>query len=288
LIEKGVKREDIEIPRSSECDLRVWENCQKAVSGKDLIIHLAAKVGGIGFNQQFPGELFYDNIIMGTQLMEAARQAKVSKFLGLATICGYPKFAPIPFKEDDIWNGYPEETNAPYGLAKKMMLVQAQAYRIQYGYNAVILFPVNMYGPGDNFDPKSSHVIPALIRKIIEAKNASISSIEVWGDGSPTRGFIYVEDAAEGIILAAEKYDKSDPVNLGSSIEISIKDLVHTICRLADYSGEVVWNTDKPNGQPRRCLDVSRAQKEFGFLASTPFEEGLRRTIEWFQNSSQK
>jgi GDP-L-fucose synthase len=245
-------------------------------------------VGGIGFNQQFPGELFYDNIIMGTQLMEAARQAKVSKFLGLATICGYPKFAPIPFKEDDIWNGYPEETNAPYGLAKKMMLVQAQAYRIQYGYNAVILFPVNMYGPGDNFDPKSSHVIPALIRKIIEAKNASISSIEVWGDGSPTRGFIYVEDAAEGIILAAEKYDKSDPVNLGSSIEISIKDLVHTICRLADYSGEVVWNTDKPNGQPRRCLDVSRAQKEFGFLASTPFEEGLRRTIEWFQNSSQK
>jgi GDP-L-fucose synthase len=275
----------ITVPRSKETDLRVMKNCEEAVAGRDLVVHLAARVGGIGFNREHPGELFYDNLVMGVQLMEAARRAGVHKFLSLATICAYPKFTPVPFKEENLWNGYPEETNAPYGLAKKMMSVQAAAYRAQYGFNAVVLFPVNLYGPGDNFDPQSSHVIPALIRKVVEAKRAKNPSIEVWGDGTPTREFLYVEDAARGIVLAIQRYDKSEPVNLGAGMEISIKDLVATVCRLADYHGEIVWNTDKPNGQPRRMLDVSRASEEFGFIAETSFEDGLRATIEWFEKN---
>ncbi|MFH0890882.1 MAG: GDP-L-fucose synthase [Candidatus Liptonbacteria bacterium] len=282
LIERGVSAEKIYRPTSEESDLRKWEDCQKAVAGKNVVIHLAAKVGGIGFNQAKPGELFYDNLMMGVQLIEASRLAGVEKFVGIATICAYPKFTPVPFKEDDLWNGYPEETNAPYGLAKKMLLVQAQAYRQQYGFNASVLFPVNLYGPGDNFDPASSHVIPALIRKVAEAKRDNKAFIEVWGTGQPTREFLYVEDAAKGIVLATEKYDKSDPVNLGSGAEISIKDLAQTIARLMDYKGDIKWDASKPDGQPRRMLDVSRAEKEFGFRAQTGFEEGLRATISWY------
>ena len=282
LIERGVPKENIFIPRSKDFDLRKWENCQKVVKDKDVVIHLAAKVGGIGFNQKYPGELFYDNLIMGVQLMEAARQTGVQKFVSIGTICAYPKFTPMPFKEEDLWNGYPEETNAPYGLAKKMMLVQAQAYRQQYGFNAIYLLPVNLYGPGDNFSPESSHVIPALIKKVADAKKENKDFIEVWGTGRATREFLYVEDVAEGIILATEKYDKSDPVNLGSGMEISIKDLAETICRLMNFKGEIRLDTSKPDGQPRRCLDVTRAEKEFGFKAKTDFETGLKRTIEWY------
>lgn len=283
---RGVRVEKIVVPQASEYDLRVMENCRKVVSGVDLVIHLAAKVGGIGLNQARPGELFYDNAAMGTGLMEAAREAGVEKFLGLATICAYPKFTPVPFKEENLWDGYPEETNAPYGLAKKMLLVQAQAYRKQYGFNAVTLFPVNMYGPGDNFDEKSSHVIPALIGKVSLAKKTGNNSIEVWGTGNPTREFIYVDDAAEGILLAAEKYDKPEPVNLGAGTEISIKDLVELICELMSYHGEIKWNKDRPDGQPRRMLDTSRAEKEFGFKATTSFREGLEKTIKWFENKT--
>lgn len=249
----------------------------------DVIIHLAAKVGGIGFNQEKPAELFYDNLLMGAQLMHEAWVRKIEKFVALGTICAYPKFTPVPFKEDDVWNGYPEETNAPYGLAKKMLLVQSQAYRQQYGFNSIFLMPVNLYGPRDNFHPQSSHVIPALIRKCLEAKAANQPTIEVWGDGSPTREFLYVEDAAEGILLATEKYNGSEPVNLGSGMEISIKDLVTLIARLTGYEGKLVWDTSKPNGQPRRRLNVERAEREFGFKARVGFEEGLRRTIEWYQ-----
>jgi GDP-L-fucose synthase len=281
----GAEQARITVPRSKETDLRVMKNCEGVVADKDLVVHLAARVGGIGFNREHPGELFYDNLVMGVQLMEASRRAGVQKFLSLATICAYPKFTPVPFKEENLWNGYPEETNAPYGLAKKMMSVQAAAYRAQYGFNAVVLFPVNLYGPGDNFDPQSSHVIPALIRKVVEAKRAKSPSIEVWGDGTPTREFLYVEDAARGIVLALQRYDKSDPVNLGAGMEISIKDLVATVCRLAGYHGEISWNTEKPNGQPRRMLDVSRAREEFGFIAETSFEDGLRATIEWFEEN---
>ncbi len=282
LCQLGVLKENIFIPRSEEYDLRKWENCQKAVKGQDVVIHLAAKVGGIGFNREHPAELFYDNIMMGTQLMEAARLAGVEKFLGIATICAYPKFTPVPFKEEDIWNGYPEETNAPYGLAKKMLLVQAQAYRQQYGFNAITLFLVNLYGPRDNFNPKSSHVIPALIKKVADAKKEGRNFIDVWGTGKPTREFLYVEDAAEGIVLAAENYNNPEPVNLGSGMEISIKDLIEIICRLMDFKGEIRWDSTKPDGQPRRCLDVSRAEKEFGFRATTNFEVGLKKTIEWY------
>ncbi len=246
---------------------------------------MAAKVGGIGFNQEKPGELFYDNLLMGIQLMEAARQAGVEKFVALGTVCAYPKFTPVPFKEDDLWNGYPEETNAPYGLAKKMLLVQSQAYRTQYGFNSIFLLPVNLYGPGDNFDLKSSHVIPALIRKVFEAKKEGRDYIDAWGTGSPTREFLFVEDAAEGILSAAEKYDKPEPVNLGSAMEISIKDLLELICRLMDFKGEIRWDATKPDGQPRRCLDTSRAEKEFGFKAQTAFEDGLKKTIVWYENS---
>lgn len=248
----------------------------------DIVIHLAAVVGGIGINQKHPGKFFYDNLMMGVQLMELARQAGIPKFVALGTICAYPKFTPIPFKEENLWNGYPEETNAPYGLAKKMMLVQSQAYRQEYGYNSIFLLPVNLYGPGDNFDPESSHVIPALIKKCVDAVESGRDSIVVWGDGSPTREFLYVKDAVEGILLAAEKYDKSEPVNLGSSYEISIKDLVELIAKTTGFRGKVEWETSKPNGQPRRKLDTNRAKEEFGFEATTTFEEGLKTTVDWY------
>ena len=250
-----------------------------------VIIHLAARVGGIGINRERPAEFFYDNLIMGVELMHQAWQSGVGKFVALGTVCAYPKFTPVPFHEDDLWNGYPEETNAPYGLAKKMLLVQAQAYRQQYGYNAIFLLPVNLYGPRDNFTPASSHVIPALIRKCLEAREQGQKEIVGWGDGSPTREFLYVEDAAEGILLAAEKYSGPDPVNLGSGSEISIKDLVEMIARLTGFEGKLVWDTSKPNGQPRRGLDVSRAEALFGFHAATPFENGLRRMIEWYRRN---
>lgn len=282
LLEAGVPQKNIRVPRSRDLDLRVWENCLKAVDGCDVVIHLAASVGGIGYNMQNPGSLFYDNAIMGIQMMEAARQKNVGKFVAVGTICAYPKFTPIPFTEDTLWDGYPEETNAPYGLAKKMMLVQAQAYREQYGYNAIYLLPVNLYGPGDNFDPSSSHVIPALIKKFVDAKRTGADSVEVWGTGSASREFLYVEDAAKAIVLAAERYNSPDPVNIGAGMEITIRDLVAVISSLVGYSGEIVWDTSKPDGQPRRCLDVSRAEKEFGFKAQTTFEDGLKETIAWY------
>jgi len=286
LLEKRkIPRENLFLPTFEELDLRKWQSCQKAVNGQDVVIHLAAKVGGIGLNKEIPGEMFYDNAIMGIQLIEAARQAGVEKFVALGTICCFPKFTPIPFKEDDLWNGYPEETNAPYALAKKMLLVQGQAYHQQYNFNSIFLMPVNLYGPGDNFDSKSSHVIPALIRKVAEAKKENRNYIDVWGTGKATRGFLYVEDAAEGILLATEKYDKPEAVNLGSDMEISIKDLTELICKLMDFKGEIRWDTTKPDGQPRRCLDTSRAKKEFSFEAKTGFEEGLRKTIEWYLES---
>jgi GDP-L-fucose synthase len=283
LHEAGVVEEDLSVPRSRDLDLRIWENCVEAVRDVDLVIHLAAKVGGIGYNMKNPGSLFYDNAIMGIQLMEAARQAGVGKFVAVGTICAYPKFTPVPFVEDEIWNGYPEETNAPYGLAKKMLLVQAQAYRQQYGFDAVYLLPVNLYGPGDNFDPASSHVIPALIKKFVEAQESGSGTVEVWGTGSASREFLYVDDAARGIVLAAEHYDKPDPVNLGAGFEITIRDLVDLIADLTGYEGEIVWDTTKPDGQPRRCLDVSRAREEFGFEARTAFREGLEETIAWYR-----
>lgn len=283
---RGLDEKNIFTPTTKDYDLRYFENCKKVVENVDVVIHLAAKVGGIGFNKEKPGELFYDNLIMGAHLMEAARLSGVSKFTGIATICAYPKFTPVPFKEENLWDGYPEETNASYGLAKKMLLVQAEAYRNQYGFNAITLFPVNMYGPEDNFDLRSSHVLPALIRKIAEAKKEKRNYIEVWGTGKPTREFLYVEDAAEGIILATEKYEKPDPVNLGSGSEISIKELVRLICRLMDYRGEVRWDTSRPDGQPRRSLDVSRAENEFGFKAETSFIDGLNKTIEWFKKNN--
>ncbi len=250
----------------------------------DLVIHLAAVVGGIGANREHPAEFFYQNLMMGAQLMHASWRAGVEKFVAIGTICAYPKFTPVPFREEELWNGYPEETNAPYGLAKKMLLVQAQAYRQQYGWNAIYLLPVNLYGPGDNFNPASSHVIPALIRKFVEAKASGAGHVEAWGDGSPTREFLYVDDAAEGILLAAERYDKPDPVNLGSGMEISIKDLTQTIAREVGYAGEIRWDTSKPNGQPRRRLDVGRAEREFGFRARLGFAEGLKRTVEWYRS----
>jgi len=286
LLEKRkVSEGNLFLPTIEELDLRKWENCQGAVENQDIVIHLASKVGGIGLNREKPGEIFYDNIVMNVQLMEAARQANVEKFIGVATVCAYPKFTPLPFKEDNLWLGYPEETNAPYGLAKKMLLVQAQAYRQQYNFNAICIFPVNLYGPGDNFDPKSSHVIPALIKKVSDAKKEGKDYIEIWGTGKATREFFYVEDAAEGLILAAEKYNKPEPVNLGSGMEISIRDLVKLICELMDFRGEIRWDTSKPDGQPRRCLDVSRAKKEFGFRAKTDFREGLKKTIDWYEKN---
>jgi len=249
----------------------------------DIVVHLAAKVGGIGFNQENPGALFYDNIMMGVQLIHEGYFHKIDKFVALGTICAYPKFTPVPFREDDLWNGYPEETNAPYGLAKKMMLVQAQAYRQQYGFNGIFLLPVNLYGPGDNFDPRSSHVIPALIKKCVDAQQVGAPEILVWGTGAATREFFYVEDAAAAIVLATEKYDKSEPVNIGAGFEISIKELTELIVELTGFTGRVVWDASKPDGQPRRMLDTSRARAEFGFTAKTPFREGLARTIAWYR-----
>jgi len=248
----------------------------------EILIHLAAVVGGIGANRNHPGRFFYDNAIMGIQLLEAARRYNVEKAVVLGTICAYPKFTPVPFSEETLWYGYPEETNAPYGLAKKLLLVQCQAYREEYGMNAIYLLPVNLYGPGDNFDLQTSHVIPALIRKCVEAVAAGRDEIELWGDGSPTREFLYVEDAAEGIFLATKLYDKPAPVNLGSGMEISIRDLANKVAALTGFRGRIVWNTAEPNGQPRRCLDTSRAEREFGFRARTPFEAGLRKTVDWY------
>ena len=281
--ERGVNPGKIRIPRSQETDLRVWENCLKVVKGANIVIHLAAKVGGIGFNKENPATLFYDNAMIGVQMMEAARQEEVEKFVAIGTVCAYPKYTKVPFKEEDLWNGYPEETNAPYGIAKKMLLVQAQAYRQQYGFNAIFLLPVNLYGPRDNFDPRSSHVIPALIRKMVEARLREEKEVVVWGTGKASREFLYVEDAAEGILLASEKYNKPDPVNLGTGKEITIKELVDLIATLSGYSGKIVWDTSKPDGQPRRLLDVSRAEKEFGFKAKIDFREGLKRTIDWYE-----
>ena len=280
--------ESVFVPRHAEYDLREKEDIARlyAEAEPTMVVHLAARVGGIGANRENPGTFAYDNLIMGAQLMELARVREVAKFVQLGTICAYPKFAPIPFREEDLWNGYPEETNAPYGLAKKMLLVQAQAYRDQFGFNAIYLLPVNLYGPRDNFDPASSHVIPALIRKCVEAVASGADEIEVWGDGSPTREFLYVEDAARGIVQAAERYEGRDPVNLGSHLEISIRDLVELIAKLTGFEGEIRWDTSKPNGQPRRKLDVSRAEEYFGFRASVDFEEGLRRTIDWYRDQA--
>ncbi len=272
LQQRGVQKEQLYVPRSRDLDLRRWENCIKAIKDKDIVIHLAAKVGGIGFNQKYPGELFYDNAIMGIQIIEAARQEGVEKCVILGTVCAYPKFTPVPFSEDELWNGYPEETNAPYGIAKKALLVQAQAYRQQYGFNAIYLLPVNLYGPRDNFNPESSHVIPALIKKFVDAVREKKKVVDVWGTGAASREFLYVEDAARGIILATERYNKPDPVNLGAGKEISIKDLVQIIQKHTGYTGKIHWDTTKPDGQPRRCLVTSRAEKEFGFVAQVPFE----------------
>ena len=275
-------------PHQAELDLRDAAAVRAYLAARkpDLIIHAAAVVGGIGANRLHPGRFFYDNAIMGIQLIEEARRAGVAKLVCLGTICAYPKFTPIPFREDDLWNGYPEETNAPYGIAKKALLVQLQAYRQEYGFNGIFLLPVNMYGPRDNFDLESSHVIPAMIRKFVEARERGDAEVVLWGDGSPTREFLYVEDAAEGILAAAEQYDGSDPVNLGRGEEISIRDLAGTVAEATRFRGRIVWDTTKPNGQPRRALDVSRAAERFGFRAATPFPVGLAKTIEWYETSS--
>ena len=280
LKEKGAK--NILIPKSNEYDLRYKENAKKITENADIVFHIAAKVGGIGLNQEKPGELFYDNLIMGTNLLEQARENNVEKFIALGTVCSYPKFTPIPFKEESIWDGYPEETNAPYGLAKKMLLVQSQAYRQQYNFQSIMVIPTNLYGPNDNFDDKSSHVIPALIKKIYQAKKENLKNISVWGDGSPTRDFLYVDDAANGIILAAEKYNNSLPINLGSGIEISIKELVMKIIHLMDADIDIVWDIEKPNGQPRRCISIERARKEIGFKPKINLDDGLKQTIDWY------
>jgi len=280
---KGCRQ--IVIPRSRDYDLVQMEAVRRLYTdaNPDIVIHLAARVGGIGANQANPGRFFYDNLMMGSQLMEVGRQLRLKKFIALGTICAYPKFAPIPFKEEDIWNGYPEETNAPYGLAKKMMLVQSQAYRQQYDFNSIVLFPVNLYGPRDNFDLQTSHVIPALIRKCAEAHQAGRSEIVLWGDGTPTREFLYVEDAAEGILQAAEQYNDSLPLNLGTGQEVTIKNLASMIAAELGYQGRIVWDTSKPNGQPRRCLDVSRIKQTIGFQAKHSLQAGLKKTIQWFQ-----
>lgn len=282
---RGVSKNQIIIPSSKECDLRIWNNCQKAVENSDIVINLAARVGGIGFNQKYPGVLFFDNIMMGVQLIEASRLENVTKFIQVGTVCAYPKFTPAPFKEEDLWNGYPEETNAPYGIAKKALLVMAQAYRQQYGMNVIYLLPVNLYGPGDNFDLESSHVIPAFIRKFTEAVQKGEKQVTIWGTGEASREFLYVEDAAEGIVAASEKYDKPAPVNLGTGKEIKIKDLVKLVAKLSGFEGQIIWDTSKPDGQPRRCLDTSRAKAEFDFEAKTELSNGLQKTIEWYKTN---
>ncbi|MGA7933194.1 MAG: GDP-L-fucose synthase [Kovacikia sp.] len=282
----GADPNKITASRSHDCDLRKMENCQRAVFQQDLVIHLAAHVGGIGLNQEKPAELFYDNLMMGTQLIHAAYEAGVEKFVCVGTICAYPKFTPVPFNEDDLWNGYPEETNAPYGIAKKALLVQLQSYRQQYGLDGIYLLPVNLYGPEDNFNPRSSHVIPALIRKVHEAQQHKCNRISVWGDGTPSREFLYVEDAARGIVMGSQLYSNPEPVNLGTGSEISIKDLITLICELMGFDGEIEWNPDKPNGQPRRCLDTERAKQKFGFVAQTNFKQGLKKTIDWYRQNA--
>jgi GDP-L-fucose synthase len=279
----GADQQKITVTRSRDYDLRSLENCQRAVDQQDIVIHLAAHVGGIGLNQVKPAELFYDNLMMGAQLIHAAYQAGVEKFVCVGTICAYPKFTPVPFKEDDLWNGYPEETNAPYGVAKKALLVQLQAYRQQYGFNGIYLLPVNLYGPEDNFDPSSSHVIPALIRKVHEAQIKGEKELRVWGDGSPTREFLYSEDAARGIVMGTQSYNDPEAVNLGTGYEISIRNLITLICELMEFDGKIVYETDKPNGQPRRCLDTERAKLAFGFVAQVDFKQGLKNTIDWYR-----
>lgn len=285
LLAAGARRERIFVPLIEQYDLtreadvvRLYDDARP-----DLVIHLAAEVGGIGANRENPGRFFYANLAMGLHLIEHARQRGLAKFVQVGTICAYPKFTPLPFREDDLWNGYPEETNAPYGVAKKALLVMCQAYRQQYGLNAIFLLPVNLYGPRDNFNLETSHVIPAMIRKFIEARERGDDTVTLWGDGSPSREFLYVEDAAEGLVAAAERYDRPEPVNLGNGREIRIKDLADLIAVETGYAGRIVWDTSKPNGQPRRCLDVTRAQELFGFTARTPFEEGLQRTVAWYR-----
>jgi len=285
LIKHGAKDKNISRPRSRELDLRLAENCVKAVKNKDLVIHLAANVGGIGYNREHPGKLFYDNAIMGINMIEQARKAKVKKFVQVGTVCAYPKFTPVPFKETDLWNGYPEETNAPYGNAKKMLMEMLQAYRREYGFNGIYLLPTNLYGPNDNFDPNSSHVIPALIKKFVEAMENHDEQVVVWGTGKASREFLYVDDAVRAIVMATLKYDKSEPVNLGSSNEIKIKELVTLIGKIVGFNGKIVWDKTKPDGQPRRKLDVSRAKKEFGFVSKVDFKTGLKKTIEWYKNT---
>ncbi|MBI3558113.1 MAG: GDP-L-fucose synthase [Deltaproteobacteria bacterium] len=285
LRELGAER--LSLPRSKDCDLREMANCMAVSKDVDLLIHLAAHVGGIGLNREKPGELFYDNAIMGVQLIEAARRNKVKKIVVVGTICAYPKFTPVPFKEEELWSGYPEETNAPYGVAKKALLVQLQSYRQQYGVNGIFLLPVNLYGPHDNFDPRSSHVIPALVRKLQEAMDRGDKEVVIWGDGTPTREFLYVDDAAEGIVLAARDYEGGEPVNLGNGREISIKDLVSKLADVMGYKGTFVWDESKPNGQPRRALDTERARNWFGFSSRTTLEAGLLKTIEWYRANRQ-
>ena len=280
LEQRGYSR--ITLPRSKEFDLREKENCRRVVKDQDVVIHLAGRVGGIGLNRDKPGTLFYDNLVMGAQLMEEARKANVEKFVTIGTVCSYPKITPVPFKEENLWDGYPEETNAPYGIAKKALLVQGQAYRQEFNFNAIFLILVNLYGPYDNFNPQSSHVIPALIKKIYDAKIGKKDHIEVWGSGNVTREFIYVEDAAEGIVLATEKYNKSDPINIGHGSEISIRELVELISALMDFKGKIKWDTSKPDGQPRRMIDTSKAEREFGFRSKMDFKNGLKKTIEWY------
>ena len=274
------------VPRSRDYDLRTKDDIDRALAhGRpQLVIHLAAVVGGIGANRENPGRFFYENAIMGIQLMEQARLAGVEKFVTIGTVCAYPKFTPVPFKEDDLWNGYPDETNAPYGLAKRMLLVQGQAYRAQYGFNVIYLLPVNLYGPGDNFDPRSSHVIPALIKKCVDARESGSDHIDVWGTGTASREFLYVDDAAEGIVLAAGKYDGPEPVNLGTGQEITIRELLELVAEVTGFKGEIRWDASKPDGQPRRALDTTRARDWFGFMAQTPWEEGLRATIDWYES----
>jgi GDP-L-fucose synthase len=283
LVERGA---DVFVPRSRDFDLVSGDAVRQLYAEKrpDIVIHLAAQVGGIGANRENPGRFFYENLMMGVQLMEEGRRAGIEKFVGIGTVCAYPKFTPVPFREDDLWNGYPEETNAPYGLAKKMLLVQAQAYREQYGFQAIYLLPVNLYGPGDNFDPSTSHVIPALIKKCVEAADKDAGEVEVWGTGSASREFLYVDDCAEAIVLATERYDGVEPVNIGAGQEIKVKDLVERIAALTGFEGRIRWDTSKPDGQPRRCLDVSRAAEAFGFRAATSLEEGLKRTVDWYRN----
>lgn len=286
---KAYPQVEVFVPRSREYNLIEGADVKRLLSDAkpDMVIHLAAVVGGIGHNQQNPGRFFYDNLMMGAQLIEQSRLHGVRKFVASGTVCSYPRFTPVPFKEDDLWNGYPEETNAPYGLAKKMMLVQAQAYRQQYGFNAILLLPANLYGPGDNFDLETSHVIPALIRKCVEARRTGSPFVEIWGSGNVTREFLYVEDCAEGIVRAAAVYDESDPVNLGNGREVTIKELVEIIALLTGFEGEIRWQPSKPEGQRRRQLDTTRAYEKFGFRSLTPLEDGLRRTIDWFEHANQ-